>query len=234
MDEILKKLIKDNYWIFWDDKKYNSGTCHWTISKEKVEKILREGFADGEGNTVDDFLITDYDLNTIYKKGEEIGIYETVLPNTKLVGERYINMKNKAATNYEEDAVVMEVLNDGEWYDSSCQEVFFGDEYEIVPKEEIAKRIKQLKDQIISEYSLDIANKQTNKEDYEDLLYEVVGLVMRNTYQDEKETNFTNDIKEMVEEDISIRRESIQQTVSEIEETMKDRNENERSEGESK
>ena len=66
------------------------------------------------------------------------------------------------------------------------------------------------------------------------MLNEVENLVWENIYQDEKETNFTNDIKEMVEEDTSIRRESIQQTVSEIKETMKIKEETERFEGESK
>lgn len=238
MEEISKKLIKDNYWIFWNDKKYNSGTGHWAISKEEVEKILKEGFADGEGNTVDDFLITDYDLNTIYNQGEEISIYETILPNTKLVGDnRFVNTKNKGATDFVEEAIVNEVLKDEEWYDSSYDEIIFNnenDKEQIVAKEEIAKRIKQLKNQIISEYSLDIEDKQTNKEDYEDLLNEVGKLVWENIYLNEKETNFTNDIKEMVKEDTSIRRESIQQTVSEIKETMKSKDENERFEGESK
>lgn len=238
MEEISKKLVKDKYWIFWNDKKYNSGTCHWSISKEDVEEILREGFIDGEGNSVDDFLITDYDLNTIYNQGEEIGIYETILPNTKLVGNnRFVNMKNKGAADFADEAILMEVLKDGEWYDSSWKEIYFRDENnekEIIPKEEIAKRIKQLKNQIISEYSLDIEDKQTNKEDYDYLLNEVEDLVWENIYQDEKETNFTNDIKEMVEGDTSIRRESIQQTVSEIKETMKNKEETERFEGESK
>ena len=66
------------------------------------------------------------------------------------------------------------------------------------------------------------------------MLNEVEKLVWENIYQDENEKNFTNDIKEMVKEDTSIRRESIQQTVSEIKETIKNKEETERFEGESK
>ena len=67
-------LGEERYWIFWDDKIYNSGIGHWSENKKEIEDILEKGFYDGEGNRVEDFIITDYDLNIVYRQGETINI----------------------------------------------------------------------------------------------------------------------------------------------------------------
>ena len=178
-------LNEERYWIFWDDKVYNSGIGHWEESKKEVEAILKNGFYDGEGNKVEDYIITDYNLNIIYKKGSQIRIDNTVLPNIKLVGDcRYVDLESKGAADFSEEAVLMSILKENEWYDRYYIEVYTegeNGEEEQVPNGEIVERIKKLKEVIIQKYIPHYVEMEqfTDDEDYDLLLEEVLDLICR-------------------------------------------------------
>lgn len=229
--EITKKLDKDRYWVFFCDKETNdSKVGHWGEDREEIIQILENGFYDGYGNKCDNFKITDYDLNVIYEQGDFIGIEDSVLPDTKIVGEsRYVNTRTKGAADYEEEAVLEAILKDNEYLNYG--EVFCTDEKgedHYASIEELAERLKKLKEKIISE-NLPQYEKQERDEEspsniemtYDNLLKEVSDLVREiDQCNLQKAKNEKHDVSE-IQETISDRRpEDINKVKEEILETM--------------
>lgn len=224
--------MEGKYWIFWNDKIYNSGIGHWVESEKEVQDIIENGFYDGEGNKVEDFIITDYNLNGVYKQGEQIDIDDTVLPNIKLVGEyRYVDLKSKLATDVPEEAVLMSILKNGERYDGDSLMVYTKEEngdMEQVANSEIVERIKNLREEIIQKYMPDyIEKKQLTGDEavnYNMLLREISEMVWK-CHQGEKSNEmFKEEIKEFVEKDDSLRISGINKTVEDIKTLMREEN----------
>lgn len=229
--EITKKLDKDRYWVFFCGKETNdSKVGHWGEDREEIIQILENGFYDGYGNKCDNFKITDYDLNVIYEQGDFISIEDSVLPETKIVGEsRYVNTRTKGAADYEEEAVLEAILKDSEYreQDVVCYTDEKGEEH-YVSTEELAERLKKLKEKIISE-NLPQYEKQERDEEtpsnievtYDKLLEEVSGLVREIDQRNlQKAENEKHDVSE-IQEAISDRRpEDINKVKKEISEAM--------------
>ena len=90
---------KNNFWIFFDVD--SNGTGHWSINKNEVLEILKEGFYDGLGERNEDYLITDKELNMIYDNGGNSPyIRRTVNKNVFMVGDRIVDLETKQGFDY--------------------------------------------------------------------------------------------------------------------------------------